>query len=65
MTIYQCPLVQTVQSIGVQCNLLAAPPLQKLKVQEDSDRHTSDPEDTDLTDLDTSFQLSQEDTTTE
>ena len=64
MTEYQ---VHSVQSIGVQCNLLAAPPLQKLKVQdlEYSDQYTSEPEDTDLTDLDTSFQLSQEDTTTE
>jgi len=33
MTIYQYPPVQFVQSIGVQCDLLAAPPLQKLKVQ--------------------------------
>jgi len=60
MTIYQYPAFQSVQSIGVQCNHLGAPLLQKLKVQdqEESDQHTSDPEDTDLTDLDTSFQLS-------
>ena len=64
MTEYQ---VQSVQSIGVQCNLLAAPPLQKFEVQDlqYSDQYTSESEDTDLTDLDTSFQLSQEDTTTE
>jgi len=46
---------------------MAAPSLQKLKAQdqEESDQHISDPEDTNLTDLDTSFHLSQEDTTTD
>lgn len=69
MTIYRYPPeMQSVRSISVQCNLLAAPPLQKLsKAQEGLDQHitseiTSDPEGADLTDLDTSFQ---EDTTTE
>ena len=52
----------SVQSIGIQCNLLAVPPLRKFKVQDQeySDQYTSKPEDTDLTDLDASFQLSQE-----
>ena len=64
MTEYQA---RSVQSIGIQCNLLAVPQLQKFKVQhqEYSDQHTSEPVDTDLTDLDASFQFSQEDTTTE
>ena len=69
MTTYQYPPeMQSVQSVGVQCNLLAAPSLQKLsKVQEEPlDQHLiSDSEDTDVTDLDTSFQTIQEDTTTE
>lgn len=68
MTIYRYPPeMQSVRSIGVQCNLLAAPSLQKLsKAEEEIDQHIiSDPEDADLTDLDTSFQMSQEDTTTE
>ena len=82
MTVYQYPLEkQSVQSIGVQCDLLAAPPLTKFsKLQkgseqkvisdpEDTDltdqRVISDPEDTDFTDLDASFQISQEDSTTE
>ena len=71
MTTYQyLPEMQSVQSVGVQCNLLAAPSLQKLsKVQEEPfDQHLiSDSEDTqsDVTDLDASFQTIQEDTTTE
>ena len=42
MTTYQYPPeMQSVQSVGVQCNLLAAPSLQKLsKVQEEPlDQH--------------------------
>ena len=64
MTEYQA---RSVQSIGIQCNLLAVPPLRKFKVQDQeySDQHTSEPEDTDVTDMDASFQFSQEDTTTE
>ena len=56
------------RSIGIQCNLLEAPPLQKLETEQDypsdskAESITSDPEDTDL---DTSFQIIQEDTTTE
>lgn len=72
MTTYQYPPgMQSVRSIGVQCNLLAAPPLQKLSKAEEIDQHQqnehiiSDSEDTDVTDLDTSFQTIQEDTTTE
>ena len=68
MTTYQYPPgMQSVRSIGVQCNLLAVPPLQKLsKAEEEIDRQIiSDSEDADVTDLDTSFQTIQEDTTTE
>ena len=56
------------RSIGIQCNLLGAPPLQKLEMEQDypsdskAESITSDPEDTDLN---TSFQIIQEDTTTE
>ena len=51
MTTYQYPPgMQSVQSIGVQCNLLAAPPLQKLsKAEEEIDRQIiSDSEDADV-----------------
>ena len=46
MTTYQHPA--EMQSIGVQCDLLAAPPLKKFsKAQEESDHQaTSDPVDT-------------------
>ena len=60
--------IQETRSIGVQCDLLAAPPLKKLTRQSDFESSTSDTctEDTDLgTDLDTSFQIIHEDTTTE
>ena len=69
MTTYQYPPeMQSVQSVGVQYNLLAASSLQKLsKVQEEPlyQHLISDSEDTDVTDLDTSFQTIQEDTTKE
>jgi len=62
--------VPSVHSVEVQCNLLAAPPLKKLPkalsvVLDQS--FTSDPEDTDMgeTDLDSLFQITQDDTTTE
>ena len=57
-----------VRSVAIQCNLLAVPPLQKLVRKQDILRDsnaksiTSEPEDTDL---DSSFQIIQEDTTTE
>ena len=61
-----------VDSIGVQCNLLAAPPLKKLSKVPNAleESFTTDPEDTDMgdheeTDLDSSFQTTQDDTTTE
>ena len=50
-----------VQSIGIQCNLLAAPPLRKIQYKEEE----SLPSEVEETDLDTSFCVSQEDTTTE
>ena len=70
MTTYQYPPeMQSVRSIGVQCNLLAAPSLEKLSKTEEIDQQKehiiSDSEDTDVTDLDTSFQTIDEDTTTE
>ena len=55
-------------SVGIQCDLLAVPPLWKLVRGDDvpteaiAEPITSDPEDTDL---DTSFQIIQEDITTE
>ena len=57
MTTYQCPPgMQSVRSIGVQCNLLAAPSLEKLSKAEEIDQQKehiiSDSEDTDITDLD-------------
>ena len=67
MTIYQYPPnKQAAHSIGIQCNLLSAPPLHKLtKAEDQQETDISDQEDTDIIDLDTSFQISQEDTTTE
>ena len=53
-----------VQSIGIQCNVLAAPPLKKLQYKEDLIEESL-PSETEETDLDTSFHISQEDTTTE
>ena len=65
-----------VKSVGEQCDLLAAPPLKKFpkvlsKVSIIHDESlTTDPEDSDMvdleeTDLDSSFQITQDDTTTE
>ena len=58
----------SVRSVAIQCNLLAVPPLQKLVREQDipsdsiAKSITSEPEDTDLN---SSFQVIQEDTTTE
>ena len=52
-----------VQSIRIQCNLLAAPPLKKLQYKELIEE--SLPSEAEETDLDTSFHVSQKDTTTE
>ena len=58
----------SVRSVAVQCDLLAVPPLQKLvreqNIPSDSKAESvaSEPEDTDL---DSSFQIIQDDTTTE
>lgn len=49
-----------VHSIGIQCNLLAAPPL-KIQYKKEESLHSEAEE----TDVDTSFCVSQEDTTTE
>ena len=57
-----------VRSIGIQCNLLAVPPLKKLQCTDDIIEdiiEESLPSEVEETDLDNSFQLSQEDTTTE
>jgi len=53
-----------VQSIGVQCNLLAVPPLKKFQSKDNfvEETFTSEAEETDL---DTSFHIFNEDTTTE
>ena len=48
--------MQSVRSIGIQCNLLAALSLQKLSKGEEIDQQIiSDSEDADVTDLDASF----------
>ena len=68
MTMYQCPPeTKSVQLIGIQCDLLAVPPLTPFsKGQEKGDhQEISETEEADLTDLDTSFHMSQEDSTTE
>ena len=69
MTTYQYPPgKQSIRSIDVQCNLLAAPTLQKLSKADQCQQNEhiiSDSEDTDVTDLDTSFQTTHKDTTTE
>jgi len=53
-----------VQSIGIQCNLLAVPPLKKFQSKDDfvEEILTTEAEETDL---DTSFHIFHEDTTTE
>ena len=56
-----CITQPDVHSIGIQCNLLAAPPLKKIQYKEEEFPHSEEEE----TDLDTSFCVSQEDTTTE
>ena len=56
------------RSIAIQCDILAAPPLRKLGMEQDVPRDfkaesiPSNPEDTDI---DASFHIIQEDTTTE
>ena len=54
-----------VQSVGVQCDLLAAPPLKKLQYKEDDTIEESLPSETEGADLDTSFYFSQDNTTIE
>ena len=57
-----------VRSIGIQCNLLAVPPLKKLQCKDDIIQdiiEQSLPSEAEETDVDTSFHFSQEDTTTE
>ena len=57
-----------VQSIGIQCNLLAAPPLKKLHCKADIIEDITEeslPSEAEETDVDTSFHFSQEDTITE
>ena len=61
-----------VPSVAIQCNLLAVPPLQKLPRQEDPMHETiteaiaGDQEENDAAaDLDTSFNITQEDNTTQ
>ena len=54
-------------NIGIQCDLLAVPPLTLFsKGQEKGDlQEISETEEADLTDIDTSFHISQEDSATE
>ena len=64
MTMYLSP--PEMQSVGIQCDLLAVPPLKKLSSTQEETDHLSDTDDAaDLTDLDTSYQISQEENTTE
>ena len=57
-------IVPHMQSIVIQRNLLAAPPLKKFQYKEDIIEETL-PSEAEETDLDTSLHISQEDTTTE
>ena len=52
-------------SIGIQCNLLAIAPLQKRPMSESIPVEESISTDNEEADLDTSYQLIEEDTTTE
>ena len=57
-----------VQSIGIQCNLLAVPPLKKLQCKDNIIEDISEeplPSEPEETDVHTSFHFSQEDATTE
>ena len=54
-----------VQSIGIQCNLLAVPPLKKLKCKDDIIEDITEESKVEETVVDTSFYFSQKDTTTE
>ena len=54
-----------VKSIGIQCNLLAVPPLKKLQCKVEDISEESLPSEAEETDVDTFFHFSQEDTTTE
>ena len=56
-----------VRSIGIQCNLLAVPPLKKLQCKDDIIEDITEESEVEETDVDTSFHFShcQEDTTTE
>jgi len=53
-----------VQSIGIQCNLIAVSPLKKFQSKDDFVEETLTSE-TEETDLDTSFHIFNKDTTTE
>ena len=52
-----------VRSVGIQCELLAAPSLKKLQYKEDNIIEESLPSDTEGADLDTSFYIPQDNTT--
>ena len=54
-----------VQSVGIQCDLLAAPPLKKLQYKVDDIIEESLPSETERADPDTSFYIYQDNTTTE
>ena len=54
-----------VRSIGIQCNLLAVPPLKKLQCKDDISKDVTEESEVEETDVDTSFDCFQEDTTTE
>ena len=54
-----------VQSIGIQCNLLAVPPLKKLQCKDDIIEDITEESEVEETDVDTSFHFSQENITTE
>ena len=54
-----------VRLFGIQCNLLAVPPLKKLKCKDDIIEDITEESEVEETDVDTSFHFSQEDITTE
>ena len=54
-----------VRSVGIQCDLLAVAPLRKLQYKENDIIEESLPSETQGADLDTSFYISLDNTTTE
>ena len=65
MFLTETQTINTVKSIGTQCDLLDAPPLQRLPQVTSLDDSFVTETETEETDMDTSFHSNQEDYTTE